>query len=127
MTDITVKPVSSTGDNIKRAFRTLIQAGIAFLATGIGLDIWNNYVDNHEVHDVTVKFAVGVILSALIAWAHNQLEDSTGKALLLPVDRAAGDALLGQGVGDKQGAITGDTTPTMPTMYVKSDGKSAYT
>jgi hypothetical protein len=63
--------------------------------------IWNDYYSNHEV-DHTVTLIVGFALAAFVAWAQNELEDQTGKALLAPTDRVVGDVQLNTGLGAKQ-------------------------
>lgn len=110
----------AAADNLKRGVRTGLQAAAGFLVAVPVIDIWNNYVSNHEVSDPTLKFAIGVILAALVAWAHGKIADATGHDFLKPADRLAGDAVLADGgLGDKQGRIVGDTVPGVPTEYVK--------
>jgi hypothetical protein len=113
--------VEGAADNAKRGVRTGLQAAAGFLVAVPVIDIWNNYVENHSITDPTFKFAVGVILAALVSWAHNKIEDATGKGFLEPVDRMAGDAVLGDGVGAAKGTITGDTTPYAPTLYTPNN------
>lgn len=107
-------------DNTIRGLRTGAQAAAGFLVAIPVIDIWNNYVANHAISDPTLKFAIGVILAALVGWAQNAVEDRTKRGLLpLPVDRQAGDAVIGDGIGTATGKIVGDTDPVSITQFRK--------
>lgn len=122
MADNTIAPPDGQGggDNVRRGFRTGLQAAAGFLVAVPVIDVWNNYVTNHEVHDPTLKFAVGVILAAIVAWAHNAIADKSGVDVLSPIDRRAGDAVIGDGLGAKTGEIIGDAAPNTTTRYVET-------
>lgn len=91
-------------DNTRRMIRTALQALAGFLAAGGLNQVWQNYISNHNQKiDPTVLFVVGLLLTGVAAWAQNEVEDRTGKSVLAPVDRKAGDVALGTGLGAKTG------------------------
>lgn len=87
-------------DNVKRSLRTLVQALLGLIAAGGLTKVWEDYLNQHHV-DSTVTLAVGLLLAAIITWAHNTIEDKTGTGVAVPEDRKLGDASLGTGVGAK--------------------------
>lgn len=93
-------------DNTRRMIRTAFQALVGFLAAGGLNQIWQNYISNHNAEiDPTLLVVIGLVLTGVASWAQNELEDRTGKGVLLATDRKAGDIAIGKGVGAKQAGI----------------------
>lgn len=91
-------------DNIKRGLRTAGQALVGFLGSGAVTLVWNDYLGRHgEAMDPTVTLGIGLVLTAVVGWAQNAIEDKTGHGILVPRDRIEGDQQLGTGIGAKQG------------------------
>lgn len=83
-------------DNVRRGLRTALQAALGVAASGGLAQVWSSYVTHHPV-DTTVQLAIGVLLlTPVAAWAQNVLEDEFGGGILVPKDRVAGDAALGE-------------------------------
>jgi hypothetical protein len=83
-------------DNVRRGLRTGIQALLGVAASGGLAQVWSSYISHHPV-DTTVQLAIGVlVLTPVAAWAQNVLEDQFGGGILVPKDRVAGDAALGE-------------------------------
>lgn len=105
-------------DNLRSAGRTILQFALALLLTGVLTQVWNNAVSTYQI-DGFIASTVSVLMGAAVVFYQGQIEDKTGKGILLRKDRLAGDAVLGDGVGTEKGTIVGDTTPTSPTRYVE--------
>ncbi len=112
-----VTPPTGTGDNLRSAGRTIVQFAVALLLSGVGIQIWNGAVENYHI-DGFIASTVSVLIGALVVFIQGQAEDKSGRGILLRKDRMAGDAILGEGIGDKKGVIIGDTDPVTPTTYL---------
>lgn len=90
-------------DNIRRGVRTFLQAFLGVIALQ-ALALTNDASDGVIDIDLWKRVLLSAVAAGLVgfvSWAMNALEDATGKAILAPTDRKAGDAALGTGLGAK--------------------------
>lgn len=107
-----------TRDNIKRGFRVVLKALAALLVSGAVDRVVVDWLDKYAA-DEAIRATVFLVMAWITSVVVDITEDLTGKSLLgiAPTDRRAGDAVLGDGLGAKQGTIVGDTDPVSLTEY----------
>lgn len=76
-------------DSMRRGLRTLVQVLIGQIAAGGLTAIWNDYISHHHI-DPTIMVAMGIVLSALVSWAQNSLEDSGAIPSVLKAQASSG-------------------------------------